>query len=70
MEEELLFIIFELSKLSNDVKMASQKSLIFEVGILKLCIGNKGYISNQKSISVDNVETAKPTIEKNVEKKR
>ncbi len=37
-KEELLGIIYELSELSNTMKMSTQKNIIFQTGILKLCM--------------------------------
>ncbi len=66
-KEELLSIIFELSKLANDVKMSSQKSLIFEVGILKLCYKQVESNPPQKHIVVEKQPTKedKPVENKN-----
>lgn len=36
-KERLLHIIFSLSDLSNEIKMTTQKSIMFQVGIMKLC---------------------------------
>ena len=36
-KERLLYIIYELSNLENDMKWSTQKNIIFQVGILKLC---------------------------------
>ena len=38
--ERLLNIIYKLSELENDIKWSSQKNIVFQVGILKLC-GNE-----------------------------
>lgn len=35
--ERLLKIIYKLSELENDIKWSSQKNIVFQVGILKLC---------------------------------
>lgn len=35
--ERLLKIIYSLSELENDIKWSSQKNIVFQVGILKLC---------------------------------
>ena len=49
MEKELLLnIIYELSELENNMKWSSQKIVIFQVGILKLCNHQFGN-SNSKS---------------------
>ncbi|MCR5147082.1 MAG: DNA polymerase III subunit gamma/tau [Clostridia bacterium] len=36
-KERLLKIIYELSELANDLKMTTQKTIMLEVGIMKLC---------------------------------
>ena len=36
-KERLLSIIYELSNLENEMKWSSQKTILFQVGILKLC---------------------------------
>ena len=37
-KERLLSIIYELSNLENDMKYSTQKTILFQVGILKLCM--------------------------------
>ena len=39
-KERLLYIIMDLSKLENDMKWSSQKSILFQVEIIKLCSEN------------------------------
>ena len=39
-KERLLYIIMDLSKLENDMKWSSQKSILFQVEIIKLCSKN------------------------------
>ena len=39
-KERLLYIISDLSKLENDMKWSSQKSILFQVEIIKLCSEN------------------------------
>ena len=39
--EKLLNIIYELSELENDIKWSSQKTIMFQTGILKLCFERK-----------------------------
>lgn len=36
-DERLLKIIYSLSELENDIKYSSQKNIVFQVGIIKLC---------------------------------
>ena len=37
-KERLLHLIYELSELANNIKWSSQKSLMFEAGMIKLCM--------------------------------
>ena len=37
-KEQILNIIYELSNLENDIKFSSQKTIIFQTGIIKLCM--------------------------------
>ena len=46
-KEKLFNIIYELSNLENDMKWSTQRTIIFQVGILKLC---KGEISNNNQL--------------------
>lgn len=39
-KENLISIIYELSNLQNDIKWSSQKLIMFQVTIIKLCSGN------------------------------
>lgn len=36
-KEKLISLVYELSNLSNDIKTSTQKTIIFEAGIIKLC---------------------------------
>jgi len=38
-KERLLSIIYELSNIENEIKWSTQKTILFQVGILKLCNG-------------------------------
>ena len=38
-KEQLLSIVYELSNLENDMKFSSQRLILFQVGIIKLCSG-------------------------------
>ena len=40
-KEKLLNIIYELSELENNLKWSSQKRIMFEVGLVKLCISSE-----------------------------
>ena len=50
-KQRLLSIIYELSNIENEMKWSTQKTILFQVGILKLCSGE---ITN--TTSVDNTE--------------
>ena len=39
-KQRLVDIIFELSNLSNEIKMTNQKTIMFQVGMMKLCSGD------------------------------
>ena len=41
-KENLLKIIYDLSKLANDIKWSSQKTIMFQIGILDVCMKNSG----------------------------
>lgn len=45
-KERLLNIIFFLSDLSNEIKMTTQKTIMFQVGIMKLCTKETEKINN------------------------
>ena len=53
-KERLLSIIYELSEVENDMKWSSQKNILFQVAIIKLC-----YKENKVN-NVDNVEESTP----------
>ena len=62
-KEELLAMIYELSSLENDMKYSSQKLILFQVGIIKICsqkgnVGQKLSTTPQVSqiMNVDNSE--------------
>ena len=47
-KERLMDIIFYLSELSNEIKLTTQKTIMFQVGIMKLCNANLN--TEQKNI--------------------
>lgn len=47
-KERLLNIIFDLSNLSNEIRMTTQKSIMFQVGIMKLC--NKEEVATAQNV--------------------
>ncbi len=50
-KERLLDIIYSLSELANDLKMTTQKTIMLEVGIMKLCISKD--VPNNKLMNTD-----------------
>ncbi len=62
-KERLLYIITDLSKLENDMKWSSQKNILFQVEIIKLC--NQNVIE----ISTENLEKNNNGNVENVEKR-
>lgn len=55
-KERLLSIIYILSNLENDMKYSSQRLILFEVGIIKLC---SGQTEGNDTRSIDNSEVEK-----------
>ena len=64
-KERLLQVIYSLSELENDMKWSSQKSILFQVEVIKLCskISTVNYVE-----SVDNVGENSKNIGKSVQK--
>ena len=65
-KNRLLSIIYELSNLENDMKFSTQKTIIFQVGIIKLCMGQEA--SKDKDISSSEIMALNNRIT-NLEKK-
>ena len=65
-KERLLYIITDLSKLENDMKWSSQKSILFQVEIIKLCSENiiETHVETVNKNSTKQTKTAN-NIEKN-----
>lgn len=61
-KERLLSIIYELSNIENEMKWSTQKTILFQVGILKLCNGevssNTSSVDNSEIIALKNKITA------------
>lgn len=57
-KEKLLQMVYTLSNLENDMKYSSQRLILFQVGIIKLCSGQIGEIGNTTS-NVDSGEIEK-----------
>lgn len=54
-KDRLLSIIYELSNLENEIKWSSQKTILFQVGILKLC-NKKESVNINTNSNIDNRE--------------
>ena len=52
-KDRLLSIIYELSNLENDIKFSTQKTILFQVGIIKLCMGT---VQNSNEVNITNRE--------------
>ena len=57
-KEKLLQMVYTLSNLENDMKYSSQRLILFEVGIIKLCSGQIAKTGNETS-NVDSGEIEK-----------
>ena len=55
-KEELLGIIYTLSNLENDIKYSSQRLILFQVGIIKLC---SGQVEKENNTNIDSDEIKK-----------
>ena len=51
-------MVYTLSNLENDMKYSSQRLILFEVGIIKLCSGQIEKVGNEAS-NVDSGEIEK-----------
>ena len=62
-KEKLLQIVYILSNLENDIKYSSQKLILFQVGIIKLCSGQTGETkSTTENIDTGEIEKKKRKI--------
>lgn len=59
-KDRLLSLIYELSKLENEMKWSTQKTILFQVGILKLC--NKEINSNKLQVNNEEIIELKSRI--------
>lgn len=69
-KQRLLDIIFSLSELENDIKWSSQKTIMFQVGIIKLCnkeveTSNCVQVINNSATNVEN-QPVKPVQKVNI----
>lgn len=65
-KERLLKSIYSLSELANDLKMTTQKTIMLEVGIMKLCSIQEGMTSNA---IVENTQNSSDNIQNTNEMK-
>lgn len=59
-KERLINIIYDLSTLQNDMKWSSQKLIMFQVGIIKLCTGSE---QAQTSVTSENTPGVVPAVD-------
>lgn len=64
-KDRLLKMIYALSELENDIKWSSQKTIMFQVGIMKLCSNQQENIS----ISTPIINNSEKKVEKLIENK-
>jgi DNA polymerase-3 subunit gamma/tau len=55
-KERLLSIIYQLSDLENNIKWSSQKTIMFQTGVIKAC--NKDISSNTNALAMQNSNTS------------
>ena len=55
-KERLVDIIYNLSKLENDIKTSSQKLIIFQAGLIKLCNKEQGNSNSDLERRIKNLE--------------
>ena len=67
-KDKLLNIIYELSKLENDMKYTTQKIIVFQVGILKLCIKENKIEINKPQEKIHNLEQNVEKVQTNNQK--
>ncbi len=63
-KERLLHLIYELSELSSTIKGSSQKTLIFEAGMIKACMNLETRSKNLDNSNTDKVGLDVNTVEK------
>ena len=59
-KERMINIIYDLSTLQNDMKWSSQKLIMFQVGIIKLCTGSE---QAQTSVTSENTPGVVPAVD-------
>lgn len=68
-KERLLHLIYELSELSNTIKWSSQKTVMFEAGMIKACMQEIVTVAAvvQKSENVNTNTVLKPQMQNNIQ---
>ena len=62
-KEKLLQMVYTLSNLENDMKYSSQRLILFQVGIIKLCSGQIGEVgSTTANVDIGEIEKLKSKI--------
>ncbi|MDE5831313.1 MAG: hypothetical protein K2H53_07055, partial [Clostridia bacterium] len=72
-KEELINIIYKLSELENKMKMSSQKTIVFETEIIKLCVKTEileSKIDTTVEVTSDHIQELKPKIKTEPEPKK
>lgn len=59
-KDRLLNLIYELSELANSMKWSTQKQIVFETGIIKVCTNVSGLEDRIKALE-DKLENAEAT---------
>lgn len=59
-KERLINIIYDLSTLQNDMKWSSQKLIMFQVGIIKLCTGSEQV---KNTVTSENTQAVVPAVD-------
>ena len=68
-KEKLINLVYQLSELDNSIKWSTQKTIVFEAGIIRLCSKmNKENISQNVNSEKMNVSTDYSNLEQRVEK--
>lgn len=55
-KERLFDVIFKLSDLENQIKWSNQKSILFQIGIMKLCGKQEAQDMNELNLRIDGLE--------------
>ena len=67
-DERLLKIIYELSSLENSIKYSSQKNIVFQVGIMKLCTKETMSLEERINLLEEKIANLSTINAKNVDK--